>query len=451
MLNKQISFFILVFILSVSEIFAQNVKDTLSLTVEKAVTMAVDNNPDIKRVQLGNQLLETQIAQAKSAGLPQVTGSAGFTDNFSIASQILPGEIFGQTGEIAVQFGTRYGLNAGVEINQLLYSREYRTNLNKLDATKHITQLQVLSTMEDLVYNVVQVYIQYQTTAEQQKLLYDNLDRIDQLVEISNAQYENGIIKKLDVDQIKVNRTNQLTNISNLNTKLEQQLNVLRFYLNLDRGLEIVLSEKLDNTSQYPLSSTLMLSQNINYQILNDRIELTKLEDEVIKAGYYPTVSAFAQYNYTGQANKLNFKSDNYTDFTAGLYGLTVSIPIFDGFNKKNKLAENKILYEQQKLDLQTLKNNTKLEFNNANANLKQNQNLINTQLENMDLATMVYDVTKLSYQEGVAALTDLIDAENGLEDAQSQYLTALINYKLAELDHIKASGQLAQLLSANN
>jgi len=442
-----LSFFLLISNFAI----AQEQSDTLYLNVEQTIILAVQNNPDLRRVKMASYLLEQQIKGAKSSGLPQVNGSAGFTDNFSIAQQLLPGEVFGQTGQIPVQFGVRYGLNAGVEVSQLIYSREFKTNLKKLDATKEVITLQTLSTMEDLVYNVAQLYIQYQTTVEQEKLLDANIERINKLIVTSNAQYQNGIIKKLDVDQIKVNRTNLITEKSNLSIALEQQLNYLRFYLDLEQETQIVLTEKMDNTKRYPLSEELLLQENITFQILQNQLKLTKMDDDVVKAGYYPTLSAFAQYNYTGQANKFNLKSDNYSGFGSGLWGINLSIPLFDGFQKKHQVAENQIKYQQELLDLETLKNATELDYYNAITHIRQNEKLIAMQVENMELATTVYEITKLSYQEGVAPLTELLNAETGLKEAQSQYLTALINFKLAELDHIKASGQLAQLLKSND
>jgi len=424
--------------------------DTLYLTVEKAVEIAVANNPDVRRAQLGSELLDKQIEVAKSGGLPQLNATAGYSDNFTIASQLLPGEIFGQEGQIPVQFGTRFGINAGLEASQVIYNRSIKTNLKKLDLAKSNVRLQSLSTMEDLVYNVIQIYIQYQTTAKNKEILISNRDRVDQLVSISQAQFENGIIKKLDVDQIKVNRNNLITEISNLDISLEQLTNYLRFYLSLNTDQAIVLTEELDNDVRFPLANELLLHENINYRLLNNQKTLAQFDDEVIKAGKYPTLSAYANYSYTGQANKLNFKSENYTGFRNGIWGLTASINIFDGFATKRKLEENKIARAQMDLDLLQLENAINLEYNNAVTNIRQNDILISNQLDNMDLAKEVYDITKMSYQEGVAPLTELLNAETGLKEAQSQYLTALINFKLAELDHIKSSGQLAQLININ-
>ncbi|MCB0662266.1 MAG: TolC family protein, partial [Saprospiraceae bacterium] len=210
---------------------------------------------------------------------------------------------------------------------------------------------------------------------------------------------------------------------------------------------EILLTEDLINRKPEELSDSLLLNENLNYQILQQQQKITELDNDVIKAGYYPTLSAFFQYNYAGQGNELNFNEDNYYGFWSGVWGLNLSIPVFDGLQKQRKLEENKLRLLQIDQNKMQLKNASQLEFDNAGIKLNQNKKLINTQQDNMKLAQELYDVTKLSYQEGVAPLTELLNAETSLKQAQSQYLTALLNYKLAELEHIKVSGQLAKLI----
>ncbi|MBY5959224.1 TolC family protein [Membranicola marinus] len=441
--------FIMIVFFALQKSYGQ--EDTLRLTLYETIEMAIRNNPDLKRVKLGESLVETQIAGIKSAMYPQVSANFGFSDNFSIAKQLLPGEIVGQPGQqIPVEFGTRFGLQGGVEVNQLLYDKNYRANLNKVGLTQNIARLQTISNTETLVYNTAQLYIQYQISEEQRKLLEDNINRTNTLVDISKAQYENGIIKKLDLDQIRVNRTNLESELTNTTISQRQLINALRFYLDLDSDTQIVLDEELNDTERYPLYPYSATQENIQYKLIDQQLDLTALENDVIKAGYYPTVSAFFRYNYSGQSRKLTFDNDIYSGFGAGTYGVNVSIPVFDGFRKKRKLQENKVRIQQLKHDREVVENNIQLEFDNAVNELVQNEQLIEKQQANMDLAKDVYEVTQLSYQEGVAPLTELLNAETSLKNAQTQYLSALINFKLAELDHIKASGQLAELITSN-
>ena len=63
-----------------------------------------------------------------------------------------------------------------------------------------------------------------------------------------------------------------------------------------------------------------------------------------------------------------------------------------------------------------------------------------------MQLAQEVLDNTKNNYYNGLAPLTDLLDAENSHVEAQNNYTSALLDYKLAEIQLIKAKGELRTL-----
>ena len=84
--------------------------DTLRLSLVEAVNMAITQNPQLKSTQLNEEINVFKIKEVKSSALPQVTGNGTFTDNFSRASQLLPGEVFGGAPgtSIPVKFGTRY-------------------------------------------------------------------------------------------------------------------------------------------------------------------------------------------------------------------------------------------------------------------------------------------------------------------------------------------------------
>ena len=130
---------------------------------------------------------------------------------------------------------------------------------------------------------------------------------------------------------------------------------------------------------------------------------------------------------------------------------MNVSIPIFDGFSKRNKIAQSRIAEKQLEINKQYLAKNIENQFKTASDNLNQNQKVLQAQAQNMKLAEDLYNVAKLSYTEGVSALSELINAENGLREAQSQYLTAMLRMNLAELETMKTSGQLSELIKVTS
>jgi outer membrane protein TolC len=72
----------------------------------------------------------------------------------------------------------------------------------------------------------------------------------------------------------------------------------------------------------------------------------------------------------------------------------------------------------------------------------------IEAQKVNRELAKEIYDVTESNYRLGLSNLTDLINAETELRTSENSYNDALLQYKVAELELIKAKGEIGTLLN---
>lgn len=425
--------------------FAQQ-KDTLKLTLTEAIDYAVKNNPQLKSVQLDETNNQFKIKEIKSSALPQLSGSAGGTDNFQRASQLLPGDLLGQPGKIIpVKFGTRFVYNGTLQLSQKIYDPSINTGLKAAKESQGLYELQSFQSKEDLIYNMASLYIQIQLAEKQKELYTGNIDRTEKLLEITSLQLKEGIAKKIDVEQLKVNLTNMKTQLSNAANDYEKAIDNFKLLMNFDMEQPIAITEA-GEPEQIVVSKQLNLDANTDLNILDKQIQLQNLNTENIKAGYKPTLSFSANYGRQWQTEKL-FKSDATTGFSSGYYSLNLSIPIFDGFKKRNQVAQSKIAAKQLELNKAYTAKNIQTQFRTANNNLNQNQKVFEAQTQNMKLAEDLYNVAKLSYTEGVSDLSELINAENSLREAQSQYLTALLQTRLAELETMKASGQLSQLI----
>ncbi len=66
----------------------------------------------------------------------------------------------------------------------------------------------------------------------------------------------------------------------------------------------------------------------------------------------------------------------------------------------------------------------------------------------NVELAQKVLNNTRSNYQLGLAPLTDLLDAQNALSEAQNNHVAAMLNYRVAEIQLIKSKGMLKTLMN---
>jgi len=429
--------------------FSQTNTDTLTLSLSEAVNLAVKQNQQLKSIQLDEEINKYKIKEIKSSALPQVTGDGTYNDNFSRPSQILPGEVFGQPGtKVAVQFGTRYSMGATAQLSQKIFDPSLNTGLRAAKAGQGYYELSTFKNKEDLIYNVVNVYMQLEMTEKQKELIEGNIGRMKKLVEITDAQYKEGIIKKVDVDQLKVNYTNLRTQLSTTKNTYTQLLNNLKILMNEDVYRPVVITNQI-GAEPIPVTEQLFLKDNTDLALIDYQILLQELNTKNIKAGYMPSLSAFANYGWQGQTDNL-FKSGATQGFTSGTWGLKLTIPIFDGFAKRNKIAQSNLQIKQMKMNKEYLTGKITNDFVNAKNDLDQNKEVLSAQAENMKVAEELYNVAKLSYTEGISPLSELINAENGLKEAQTQYLTAMLQMNLAELDLMKSSGQLSKVIKGN-
>lgn len=420
-------------------------------TIEETINYAIENNNNLESAQIDQQIIQAQIAEVKGRTLPQINGNAGFTDNFSLQEQQLPGEIFG--GEpgttIGVAFGNRYQYTAGVSVQQQLLNFQLFSSIKSTAALAELRELQTLVTTQDLIVNIVQTYIQIQVFEKQVELLQQNYDRTDNLIGLSEKKFEEGIIRKLDLNQLLVNRSNLQTQIEDAQFGQNQQMRLFKVLLNIPISTKVILIEKLQDRDAYPLGTVLLLESNLEYQQLDKSLELSIIDQKLIKSEYLPTLSANFGYNYLGQSNEfVDFEPNVYQGQWSGTWGVSASIPIFDGFQRRNRLKQKEFITEQLELDQETLKLNIEKEFGDAREQLLLSNSQIENQENNMKLAQENYDGIKTSYNEGVANLTELLDAEFALRQAQSNYLNALLQAKVAEVTLLKSSGRLSQLIT---
>ncbi|OAB76087.1 TolC family protein [Cochleicola gelatinilyticus] len=420
-------------------------------TVEETIYYAIKNNNNLESAQIDQEIIQAQIAEVKGRALPQVTGNAGFSDNFSLQEQRLPAEIFG--GEpgttIGVAFGNRYQYTAGVNVQQQLLNFQLFSSVKSTSALAELRKLQTLITTQDLIVNVIQTYIQIQVFNKQIELLQQNYDRTDNLIELSEAKFREGIIRKLDLNQLLVNRSNLKTQIEDAQFGKNQQLRLFKVFLNISMDKEVVLNEKLEDRDPYPLGSELLLEENLEYQQLDQSVKLSIIDQKLVKSEYLPTLSANFGYNYLGQSNEaVDFDPEVYQGQWSGTWGLSANIPVFDGFQRRNRLKQKEFATKQLELDRETLRLNIEKEYGDALEQLTLSNSQIQSQKTNMDLAQENYDGIKTSYNEGVANLTELLDSEFALRQAQSNYLNALLQAKVAEVTLLKSSGTLSKLIA---
>jgi len=430
---------------------AQNL--TRNLSLHDCLKLGIENNITVKKAKLDKDKNGYRINETISKGLPQIEGYGQFQDNLKLPVNVIPGEIFGKPGQqISIQFGSQYTANGGVKFNQLLYSQTYLTSIDLAKKANDISSLGYEKSKEDLVYTLSQLYFLAQVTKKQKELINENIKRMDQLIDITKKQLQGGIIQSVDLDRIMVTKENLLSQYSSTDDLLKQQFDMIKYYIDLPANTEINLT---DSTSYRLIANadtsfTKDFSGRTDLRILEKQKDIALLNKKIINDAYMPSLSANGQFYYMSMQQKFDFFNGNGSNkwFGAEVVGLNLSIPIFDGLEKKNKASQAMIEYDKSKITIEDTKKYYSVEYDNAFRNLTNTKYIVERQNDNIALAEKVFSITSQKYHEGVVPLSDLLHDETSLGDAQMSYLNALFQNKTAELNILKSTGKLNTLIN---
>lgn len=433
--------------LIVSIPFAVKGQTDNSFTLKQSLDYALKNSIDIQKSILDKKQADHLVSEVRGTGLPQVNANGQFQNFPNLPTQLLPGEIVGQPGtQIPVQFGTKFNATGTIEASQLLYNQQFFTGLQAANASEQLYELLKIQTEEDVIYQVSTAYYQVLEIQASINALQANVDRLNEVEKIMKVQQENDLITKTDYNRLKVNRINIETNLQTLKTAEEQSKNYLKLLMgmSMEQNISLIKGEDIEEINL----STLQYEKEIpiEIQLLDKQYELNVLNKKSLQAGNYPSLAAFGQQSWNAQRNEFNFFDDSQSWFQQTVIGVQLNVPLFSGLQRHHQVQQAKIDIEKTQLDLLYAERGKSMEYQNAREQLLNSMKSVEAQRENKDLAQEVYDQTQELYAEQVGSLTDLLDAETSWRESQINYIREILKFKKAELDLLRAQGQLRQL-----
>jgi len=413
------------------------------LTLKDALNFAIENNAAGKKSRLDIDGGRFKTQEIRAQALPQVTGNASLTYNAIIGQLVF--------GDQAFQLGRAWNDNAGVQVSQQLFNQTVFTGLKAAKTSEAYYNLAASFTDEQIIEQVANNYYMVLVSRQQLNVIDTNIKNVKVVEKIISNQYNNGLAKKIDVDRIQVNLTNLQTQREQTINAVVQLENQLKFSMGMPVNTPIVVPpDELKKVETLPeLADTINTSGRIEMRLLNIQKELYGLQRKSYLAEYYPTLSLTGNISTTGQSDKFDLFKRRGSAFyyDASAIGITLRVPIFNGFATRSRVRQADVDLKKTDEDIRERTNSLNLAYENAKIQLRNNINTIKAQRQNVTLAQEIYNSTQNNYNNGLAALTDLLDTENALTSAQNSYTQALLNYKIAEIQLIKSNGNIKSLL----
>ncbi len=418
-----------------------------SVTLGDALTFALQNNTKVRKARLDIDGGRYKVEEVRSQALPTLTGTAGLNYNAIIGQQVVD---FGGTTQV-LRFGQKWNSTAGVQLSQQLFNQQVFTGLQAARSSQEYYDLTAQYTEEQVIELVANNYYQVLVNRQQLNVVDNNIKNVKVIEKIISNQFKNGIAKKIDVDRIKVNLTNLETQREQTVNAITQLENQLKFAMGMPVNTLITLpATELTEVKELPqFTDSITLTNRTEIKLLDNQQKLLKLQRKAYVAEYYPSLALSGNYTYSSQSGGFDFLSSNRTaiGFGSSAIGLTLKVPIFNGFLTRSKIRQADVNIQKANEDRIETTNGLNLAYENAKIQLQNSLNTITAQKNNAELAQEIYNSTQNNYNNGLATLTDLLDTETSLTQAQNSYTQALLNYKIAEIQLIKSNGNIKSLL----
>jgi len=413
--------------------------------LKACITYGLKNNRN--STVYANQKLAAD-AQAKEAladYLPKVSLNGSLDDNLKVQQSVIPAGVLGPDA-VKVAFTQKFNTNVTAQLDQTIYDQSLITGLKARKYNIQQADLNMKKSQETIIYNISNAYFQIYVYREQLGLMRGNLKAYQNQIEISRLQVQKGVAIENDLNKVTVDYNNALSQIRVAESNLILSENQLKF----EMGFPFDKSLPVDSLSQMEVKNgrfenavkpLFAVSQRTDYQLSEVNTRLLEIDAKRIRAGALPKLTGYARYGGVGFGNTLGPALTDLSPFSA--VGLKLSIPLFDFFKRNAQHAQARYksinAVENMKLDADKYR----LEYENAQTKITKAQRSLENDKRNIELAQSVFNITDLQYQKGTTGLTEWINAQNSIKEAQNTYLNSLYSFYQARIDLEQAAGTL--------
>lgn len=433
----------------VGKSMAQDFRQKFTLT--QCLEFAIDNSYTMHKTRYNEDEAKAKMQEIKGAVLPQVNASASLTDNLAIPVVMIPGEILDQPGKIIpAEMGAQYESGVSAQLSQVIFNPALFTGIKVGRNAEELAHLKSQMTKEQLIYDVSSVFYDILHSEQQLASIVSNLKLQDSLYEKTALRVKEDLTREIDLNRIKVNITGLKVRQENLYTVIEQQKKYLQVLIGMPLDEILTLDDSLLKQLDFPYEyrdEAAVLSDKTELSLLNQQKTLNQLELKATKMQYAPTLSVVASAAYQFQSEEFQFANKD-SWFNSAFIGLRLSIPIYDGSSKHHQIRQHKIRIQKLDEDINQTKQTIRMNCENAKQDLAVSYQSVRMQEDNLHLAEKVYEQSRLLYQEGLYNVTDLLQTETSLREAQIAYVFEVIRFKKAGLNLMKADGTLPNLLN---
>ncbi len=414
---------------------AQTPVDTLRLSREECVAIALQESPTVKVADLEVKRMDYSKKEVLASLFPSIDFSGAYQR--SIELQTVSMNMGGQSQQF--KMGTDNVWNFGFSAAMPLVNASLWKSISLSDT-------QILQSLEnarasrlDMVNGINQAYYALMLAIDSREVIKANYDLARFNADLYKKQFEAGTASEYDVLRSSVQVTNVEPELLQADIAVKQCQLQLKVLMGMDAEVTVMPTIDLRDMKRemygYALDGDRTLSRNTSLRSLDLSRKLAEQNVTLQKMAWVPSLSASFNINWNAMSNGNALKNQSFNPYST--VGLALQVPIFSGGSKLQKLRQAQVQVKEIELQRENLVNSLNMQVDLALDNIDRQVRQINSSESGMTQAAKALEIMQKSFEIGAATYLDLRDSEMANTSAQLAYLQSIYNYLIStsELD----------------
>ena len=404
-------------------------QDTLRVTLQDAVRIALSDNPTIKVAGQEIQLKKEARREAYAGLFPEASLVGSY-------SRAIKKQSFAMMGEV-IEVGTDNTYSGGLSVSLPVFAPALYKSISLTETDVNLAVEKSRASRLDMVNQVTKAFFQLLLAQDSYEVLLKSYKQSEDNYNVVKAKYEQGAVSEYD----KISADVQMRSLKPAVVSARNGVNLANLQLKVLMGMEADVKVAVEgNLKDYEMSMFTRQAMPRPNNLVNNstlkQLELNALQlKQTLKLQYtnfMPTLSASFQYMYTSMNDNFKFKEYDWRPYST--IGLNLSIPLFRGSNftqlkqtriQMKQLEENRIHTERQ-LTMQATSY-----LDNMAASTEQ----VVSNKEAVFQAEKGRTIAEKRYEVGKGTILELNSSEVALTEAQLTYNQSIYDYLVAKAD----------------
>jgi len=403
--NLRVFYFLILFLMtSNSYVFAQQ-----NLSLKDCLSLARGNNPKLIQLKTSIEQSQVGVTSAYSSYYPSINLSSSYRINES------------SSGERRDNYSTSIGVSS-----PLYQGGNIRAGVKIAKAKVEIAEENYRQGEDEVILSVKEAFFRILQKQEQIALSEDVLKRRKEDLVLIRLKYEAGRESSPAVKEAEAS----LLQAEYDKTQAEEDLSLakieLNFLLGRPRRAEVSLRYEDEDIKFPSLDRLIEEAKTQRPDIRSQRVDTEVLKAQVTqaKSNYFPKISLSSSYGWQG--------SEFMDQQGSWSVGISLSLPIFEGFSRKAKVEEITLSLRNQNARIFELEQQIEEEIEQAWVSWELAEKTIEVNDKTLQASREMYQLTKLQYEQGLTSYFFLQQKESDLTNAENRYVNALYNLRVS-------------------